>query len=152
VQTSCGLLSYAQTPAGVAVLLVHPGGPYWRGKDQGAWSIPKGLAAPDEDLLAAAQREFGEETGFIASPPFMALSPLKQRSGKTVHCWAFKGDHDLASFRSTTFEMQWPPKSGQLVAFPEIDRAEYFSIKNARQRIVAGQRPFLDELAAHLSR
>jgi predicted NUDIX family NTP pyrophosphohydrolase len=132
VRTSCGLLSYARTPAGVTVLLVHPGGPYWRGKDKGAWSIPKGLAEHNEDLLAAAQREFAEETNFTASPPFIALTPVKQRSGKTIHCWAFEGDHDLAAFRSTTFEMEWPPKSGRLVAFSEIDRAEYFSTGDAR--------------------
>ena len=152
MKTSCGLLSYAYAPAGVTVLLVHPGGPYWRGKDKGAWSIPKGLAEPDEDLLAAARREFVEETGFTSTPPFLALTPLKQRSGKTIHCWAFEGDHDLAAFKSTTFEMEWPPKSGGLVAFPEVDRAETFSIEEARQRIAPAQRPFLEELLSRLGR
>ena len=150
MQTSCGLLSYTRTPAGLTVLLVHPGGPYWRGKDAGAWSIPKGLAAHNEDLLNAAQREFSEETGLTASPPFMALTPLKQRSGKIVHCWAFAGNHDLKDFKSATFDIEWPPKSGRIAVFPEVDRAESFSIDEARQRIVPGQCPFLDELAARL--
>lgn len=143
---SCGLLSYTRTPAGFAVLLVHPGGPYWRGKDIGAWSIPKGLAEEGEDLLAAARREFKEETNFEARPPFLKLAPLKQKSGKTIYCWAFEAEHDLTRFKSGAFTLEWPPRSGKIVEFPEVDEARLFSLEEARRKIVAGQAPFIAEL------
>jgi predicted NUDIX family NTP pyrophosphohydrolase len=149
-QISCGLLCYAREPHGLAVLLVHPGGPYWRSKDEGAWSIPKGLAEPGEDLLAAAKREFKEETGFEARPPFLALSPLKQRSGKTIQCWAFEGKYDLSHFNSSSFPLEWPPRSGKIAAFPEADKAGIFTLEEARRRIVPGQAAFLDELEMRL--
>ncbi len=144
--TSCGLLSYTRLPEGLAVLLVHPGGPYWRGKDLGAWSIPKGVAEDGEDLLAAARREFKEETNLEARPPFLELTPLKQKSGKTIHCWAFEGEHDLARFKSGAFTLEWPPRSGMNVEFPEVDEARRFFLEEARAKIVPGQAPFIAEL------
>ncbi|MBS0383714.1 MAG: NUDIX domain-containing protein [Proteobacteria bacterium] len=149
-QTSCGLLSYARCAGGLAVLLVHPGGPYWRAKDEGAWTIPKGLAKPGEDPLAAAKREFKEETNFDAQPPFLALIPLRQRSGKTIQCWAFEGQHDLRQFKSGTFLLEWPPRSGKTVAFPEVDKANFFTLADARRKIAPGQAGFIDELEMRL--
>jgi predicted NUDIX family NTP pyrophosphohydrolase len=130
------------------VLLVHPGGPFWQHKDDGAWSIPKGEFGPDEDPLAAARREFTEETGFpppVAGDP-LPLAPLKQPSGKVIHAWAARGDCDPALLRSNTFQMEWPPKSGTMREFPEIDRAAWFDLAVARRKIVPGQRGFLDQL------
>lgn len=148
--TSCGLLSYRETKEKLEVLLVHPGGPYWRGKDDGAWSIPKGLAEPGEDLLAAAQREFREETGFTAGPPFLALTPLRQKSRKVIHCWAFAANHDLSQFKSEPFELEWPPHSGKIATFPEADAARYFGICEAETKITPGQSAFLAELVNRL--
>lgn len=142
---------YVNGAAGVRVLLAHPGGPYWRNKDLGAWSIPKGLAEDGEDLLAAAQREFREETNLPTRPPFLQLTPIKQKGGKRVHCWAFQGVDDLSGFESGLFEMEWPPRSGRMSNFPEIDRVELFSLKEAHQRILAAQTPLLDELEAKLA-
>lgn len=147
MQISCGLLMYVRKPEGFAVLLVHPGGPYWRGKDAGAWSIPKGLVNEGEDFLAAAVREFREETNLELRAPFIPLTSLKQRSGKVVHCWAFEGSPDLSNFKSSQFEMEWPRGSGRMAAFQEVDRAELFELEEARRRILPGQRAFLDELA-----
>jgi len=134
------------------VLLVHPGGPYWRNKDAGAWSIPKGAPAPGEDLLAAAQREFREETGLEPRGPYLKLTPRRQPSGKLIHCWAFEGDGDLSKFQSGRFELEWPPHSGKMLSFPEADRAELLPIDLATTKLLAGQRPFLRELATLLSR
>jgi predicted NUDIX family NTP pyrophosphohydrolase len=128
------------------VLLVHPGGPFWQHKDDGAWSIPKGEFGPDEDPLAAARREFTEETGFPVIGDTVPLAPLKQPSGKVIHAWAVEGDCDPALLRSNTFEMEWPPKSGTMREFPEIDRAAWFDVAVARRKIVPGQRGFLDQL------
>jgi predicted NUDIX family NTP pyrophosphohydrolase len=138
-KTSAGLLLYRQTGGALEVFLVHPGGPFWARKDEGAWSIPKGEFAPGEDPLAAARREFTEETGFPVSGEFIALTPLKQRSGKIVHAWAIQGDCDPAQVRSNTFTFR-----GQ--EFPEVDRAAWFSLAVARQKILPGQRGFLDQL------
>jgi predicted NUDIX family NTP pyrophosphohydrolase len=151
MKLSCGLLCYTPRANGLAVLLVHPGGPYWRGKDCGTWSIPKGLAEPGEDLLAGAQREFREETGFVAEPPFLALTPQRQRSGKTIHCWAFEGDFDLSAFTSAPFSMEWPPRSGKMATFPEADEARFFALDDAARHIVPGQRPFLAEIARRIA-
>lgn len=129
------------------VLLVHPGGPFWRTKDEGAWSIPKGEYEPDENPLAAAIREFEEETGFTPSGNFIALSPVKQRGGKTVTAFAVQGDCDASSLRSNTFTIEWPPRSGRMQEFPEVDRAQWFSIPEAERRILKGQIPLLRELA-----
>jgi predicted NUDIX family NTP pyrophosphohydrolase len=128
------------------VLLAHPGGPLWAKKDLGAWTIPKGVGAPDEDLLATARREFEEETGFRPQGPFHPLGSVKQRAGKVVHAWAFEGDVDPAALRSNTFSMEWPPRSGRWRDFPEVDRAAFFDIAEARRRINPAQAELLDAL------
>jgi predicted NUDIX family NTP pyrophosphohydrolase len=130
------------------VLLAHPGGPYFVNKDHEAWSIPKGEPDADEDLLATAQREFEEETGLKPTGPFIPLQPIKQKGGKVVHAWAFEGDCDPSTAKSNTFEMEWPPKSGNKQEFPEIDRAEFFDLATARTKIKAGQDELLDALEA----
>lgn len=142
---------YVREGDGMVVLLVHPGGPYWRGKDEGAWSIPKGLPDPGEDQLAAAQREFTEETGLAAKGPFLALTPLKQKSGKLVKCWAFEGKRQPIPIGQSTFEIEWPPHSGKRATFPEVDRAEFFSPEEALMKILPGQAPFVRELEALLN-
>ena len=133
------------------MLLAHPGGPFWAKKDDGVWTIPKGLAEPGDDLLATARREFTEETNFTATGEFIALAPVKQKSGKTVHAWAFEADFDLASFASNTFEIEWPPRSGRRESFPEIDRVAYFALPVAMTKILPYQRPLLRELEARLA-
>ena len=147
-KTSAGLLLFRRAPAGLEVLLVHPGGPFWQGKDLGAWSIPKGEIGPDEDPLAAARREFREETGFERSGPAVPLGQLRQPGGKLVHAWALEGDADPSELSSNSFSMEWPRGSGRLQAFPEVDRAEWFGLAEARRRILPGQAPFLDRLEA----
>jgi len=144
---SAGLLLFRRTPAGVEVLLVHPGGPLWAKKDEGAWSIPKGEIDADEAPLAAARREFEEELGSPVSGEFIALAPIRQASGKVVHAWAVEADFDPATFTSGMFSMEWPPRSGQQQEFPEVDRAEWFSIDNARRKINKAQIELLDQLA-----
>ena len=145
-KTSAGLLLYRRAPAGLQVLLVHPGGPFWQGKDLGAWSIPKGEIGADEDPLAAARREFHEETGFEAAGPAVPLGRLRQPGGKLVHAWALEGDADPGELTSNTFSMEWPRGSGRLQAYPEVDRAEWFGLAEARRRILPGQARFLDAL------
>lgn len=130
----------------IEVLLVHPGGPFWAKKDRGAWSIPKGEYGPEEDPLTAARREFKEETGFEANGQFQPLTILKQPGAKTVAAWAFEGDCDAGAIRSNTFTMEWPPRSGKQREFPEVDRAEWFAIDRAKDKILKGQTGFLDEL------
>lgn len=142
---AAGLLLYRQRQGVLEVFLVHPGGPFWAKKDEGAWSIPKGEFTPDEDPLAAARREFTEETGFTASGDFLALAPLKQKSGKLVHAWAVQLDCDPALVRSNTFAFKGRE-------YPEVDRAAWFDIAAARSKILPGQRGFLDELASILAR
>jgi predicted NUDIX family NTP pyrophosphohydrolase len=134
------------------VLLVHPGGPFWARKDDGAWSIPKGEVEPGQDLLASARREFAEETGFPAAGPFVPLTPRRQPSGKVIHAWAFEGDADPARLRSNMFSLEWPPKSGRQQEFPEVDRAAWFPLAQAGQKSVPGQRGFFVELASLLAR
>jgi predicted NUDIX family NTP pyrophosphohydrolase len=146
---SAGLLIYRRRNGVVEVFLVHPGGPFWRNKDQGAWSIPKGEFAADDDPLEAAKREFHEETGFTASGEFTPLHPLKQPSGKIVHAWLVEGDFDPAQLRSNTFRLELPRKSGKYIDVPEVDRADWFSLAVGREKILSGQRPFLDELENH---
>ncbi len=148
---SAGLLMYRTTPGGLEVFLVHPGGPYFKNKDHGSWTIPKGEPEPEEDLLAAAQREFREETGLLPSGPFLPLTAIKQAGGKVVQAWAFAGDCDPQAIVSNTFSLEWPPKSGRLAEFPEIDRAEFFDLEAARLKINPAQRPLLDELADRLT-
>ncbi len=143
---SAGLLLYRRRNGDIEVLLVHPGGPFWAGKDTGAWSIPKGEYHTPEDALAAARREFREETGFEIEGPFWALTPLKQRSGKLIAAWAVEGELDETQIASNVFTMEWPPKSGTVREFPEIDRAMWCPLSAARIKMIQGQRPFLDEL------
>jgi predicted NUDIX family NTP pyrophosphohydrolase len=145
---SAGILLYRHRAGGLEVLLVHPGGPFWRNRDEGAWSIPKGEFDDHEDALAAARREFAEETGTAIDGEFVALAPHRQRSGKTVHAWAVEGDLDAAAVRSNSFSMEWPPKSGRTAEFPEVDRAAWFPIAEARKKLLPGQLPFLDQLEA----
>lgn len=149
---SAGLLLYRRRDDRIEVLLVHPGGPLWKKKDEGAWSIPKGELDGDEDALACARREFEEETGFVADGPFLPLGSVRQKSGKLVHAWAFEGDCDPSALRSNGFEMEWPPRSGRMQQFPEIDRAEFFDIERAREKLNPAQVDFLDELVEALSR
>jgi predicted NUDIX family NTP pyrophosphohydrolase len=134
----------------VQVLLAHPGGPFFRNKDEGAWSIPKGEPETEEDLLATAQREFAEETGLRPAAPFLPLKPVKQKGGKVVHAWAFQGDCDPRAVKSNTFTIEWPPKSGRQREFPEIDRAEFLDLETARKKIKAGQERLIEELEAIL--
>jgi predicted NUDIX family NTP pyrophosphohydrolase len=143
-EVSSGLLAFRRR-GGIEFLLAHPGGPFWVRRDDGAWTIPKGLVDGD-DLLVAAQREFTEETGFRATGPFVPLTAVRQKSGKTVHAFAFEGDFDPADFTSTLFELEWPPKSGRLGQFPEVDRVGWFGYEAARTKIIAYQQPFLAEL------
>jgi predicted NUDIX family NTP pyrophosphohydrolase len=147
-EVSTGILAFRRK-RGLEVLLGHPGGPYWQNRDEGAWSIPKG-AVESGDLLACAKREFNEETGLSAAGDFLALTPVRQKSGKVVHVFALEADYDLAGFSSMQFEMEWPPRSGKRQSFPEIDRITYFPLSLARKKILAGQRPFLEELARTL--
>jgi predicted NUDIX family NTP pyrophosphohydrolase len=143
---SAGLLVYQKAAGRLLVFLVHPGGPFWAKKDLGAWSIPKGELAEGEDALAAARREFSEETGQSVDGDFRELTPCRQKGGKIVRAWAVEGDADEAVV-SNMFEMEWPPKSGRRQSFPEVDRAAWFTLDEARARINPGQLPILDELA-----
>lgn len=147
---SAGLLLYRETRGVPEVLLVHPGGPFWARKDDGAWSIPKGEFEDDEEPLAAARREFAEETGTTVDGDFIELRPVRLPSGKIVHAWAVRADFEPARLRSNTFTTQWPPKSGQLREFPEVDRAAWFTLEAARAKIQPGQLPLLDQLDALL--
>lgn len=135
----------------IEVLLVHPGGPFWAKRDMGAWSIPKGEYQEDQDPLTAARREFEEETGCRADGVFLELGTVKQKGGKLVTAWAFAGDLDVLSIKSNTFALEWPPGSGRKTKFPEIDRAEWFPLEPAREKIIDAQRVFLDNLAAILN-
>lgn len=144
---SAGLLMYRWRGNLVEVLLVHPGGPYWQGRDAGAWSIPKGEIAPGEDPLAAAQREFAEELGVTPTGPFIELGEVRQRGGKCVRAWAMPGDLRVEAVHSNQFEVEWPPNSGRSASFPEVDEARFFSLASARERINAAQRDLLDRLA-----
>ena len=151
-KTSAGLLMFRRRGGEPEVVLVHPGGPFWAHKDDGAWSIPKGEVETGEDLLASARREFAEETGFRVEGPFIPLAPLRQPSGKVVHAWAIEGDADPERLRSNVVSLEWPPKSGRRREFPEVDRAGWFSLGQAAQKILPGQRGFLLELASLLAR
>jgi predicted NUDIX family NTP pyrophosphohydrolase len=143
---SAGVLLYRMPNNELQVFLVHPGGPYFVKKDDGAWSIPKGEFTDDEDPQVAARREFEEETGQPVTGNFIKLSPIKQKSGKTVYAWAVEGDIDHTQIISNLFEMEWPPRSGKKASFPEIDRAGWFDIETAKTKIIPGQAALLDEL------
>ena len=145
-EVSAGLLVYRRGTDGPEYLLAHPGGPYWARKDAGSWTIPKGLVEGGHDLLATARREFLEETGLNLEGPFVPLARVRQKSGKTVHAFAVEAAPDLSAFRSNSFELEWPPRSGRLRSFPEIDRIGYFLFPEAVKKIIPYQQPFLVEL------
>jgi predicted NUDIX family NTP pyrophosphohydrolase len=148
---SAGLLMFRRRPGALEVLLAHPGGPYWAGRHEGAWSLPKGGISPGEDPLQTARREFTEETGFPSEPPFLPLGRVTQRSGKIVHAWAFEGDCDPAALTSATTRIEWPPRSGRLIDVPEVDRAAFFELDEARRAINVAQAEFLDRLLLALA-
>lgn len=147
---SAGLLLYRRRPA-IEVFLVHPGGPYWAKKDEGAWSIPKGEFEEGDDPLEAARRELREETGFSIEGDLARLDPVKQPGGKTVNAWMVEADMDPDELVSNTFQMEWPPRSGRIRQFPEVDRAAWFSLDEARMRILKGQVPLIDQLEVRVS-
>ena len=145
---SAGVLLYRRRGGELQVFLAHPGGPFWSRKDLGAWTIPKGEIGEGEDPLEAAKREFAEEIGVALEGRFIPLQPIKQRGGKVVAAWAIEGDCDADAIRSNVFSMEWPPKSGKLAEFPEVDRAGWFTLEEARGKIIGGQLPLLEELRA----
>ena len=147
---SAGILLFRRRPEGVEVLLVHPGGPFWARRDEGAWSIPKGLADEGEDALLAARREFREETGMTVEGEALELGAHRQPSGKTVLAFAVEGDFDPATLNSNLFEIEWPPRSGRTAAFPEADKAGWFSLEQALVRVTRGQRPIIAALEEKL--
>jgi len=148
-QISAGILAFRRRPE-FEVLLAHPGGPFWAKKDAGAWTIPKGLVEPNDELIAAARREFTEETNLVAEGDMIALTPVAQKSGKLVHAFVLEADFDLSQFASNTFTVEWPPKSGRRESFPEVDRIAYFSLPLAQRKIIAYQRPLLVELETRM--
>ena len=148
---SAGLLPFRRRPAGPEVLLGHMGGPFWARKEVGAWSIPKGLPLPGEDLLAAARREAREETGLDPIGPFLPLTPIRQAGGKEVHAWAVESDCDPATLRSNSFDLEWPPRSGRHQSFPELDRFAWLELAEARRLIVRGQVALVEELEGLLA-
>jgi predicted NUDIX family NTP pyrophosphohydrolase len=148
---SAGIVLYRRRERQLQVLLVHMGGPFWAKKDQGAWSIPKGEYGADEEPLQAARREFQEETGASVYGPFLALQPIRQRNGKTVMAWASEGEFDPAQLKSNLFTLEWPPRSGRMQQFPEVDRAAWFSLSEACARIIAGQEALLEQLQSLLT-
>jgi predicted NUDIX family NTP pyrophosphohydrolase len=144
MKRSAGLLLYRRKGKAFEFFLVHPGGPFWRRRDDGAWTVPKGAIEPGEDPLAAARREFTEETGFAVDGEFVELGDFKQPGGKHVAVWAVQGDCDPAKLTSNEFEMEWPPRSGKRQSFPEVDRGQWFGVDEARGKFLVGQRPILD--------
>ncbi|SRR5690606_21772171 len=149
---SAGLLLYRRRGDDIEVLLVHPGGPWWRNRDDGAWSIPKGEYSAGEDPLAAARREFAEETGHAPAGEPVDLGEVRQSGGKRVRAFALEGDFDPARLVSNSFTMEWPPRSGSVRSFPEVDRAQWFPLEDAERKLLAGQRPLLAALARFLER
>lgn len=148
---SAGLLLYRQRGDAVEVFLAHPGGPFWKNRDEGVWTIPKGLIQPGEEPLAAACREFTEETGIAPTGPFLPLGSIKQKGGKTVEAWAFAGDADPDAVRCNTFQMEWPPRSGKYIDVPEIDRCGWFDPQTAKIKLNAAQAEFIDRLLVMLA-
>jgi predicted NUDIX family NTP pyrophosphohydrolase len=150
-QESAGVLMFRRSGSQLQVLLVHPGGPFWRRKDLGAWTIPKGERMQDEDAEATARREFAEETGHTLEGPLLALGRIKQRAGKQVEAFAIEGDFDPTQLNCNSFEIEWPPRSGKRQAFPEVDKAAWFTLDKARQKINVAQAELLDRLEAMIS-
>lgn len=151
-RASAGILLYRRRAAGLEVLLVHPGGPYWRRRDEGAWSIPKGETEPGEDSRETALRELSEETGLAVDGEMLELEPIRQRGGKVVHAWAAEGREGAARVGESTFSMPWPPGSTRMKEFPEVDRAEWFDLSMARRKVLASQEPLLDQLVEELGK
>ena len=147
---SAGILLYRRRGSGLEVLLAHPGGPFWRGRDAGAWTIPKGLVAPGEALLDAARRELREETGLVPDGPFLPLGSVRQKAGKTVHAWACEGDADPATVTSNTTTIEWPRGSGRRITYPEVDRCGWFALEVAREKLNPAQSELLGRLEAAL--
>ena len=150
-QRSAGILLYRRKGRGVEVLLVHPGGPFWAKKDDGAWTIPKGVIEPGEDAIAVARREFEEETGLRPDGELVPLGSFAQSRAKTIDIWAVEGDFDPAALKSNTFSMEWPPRSGRMATFPEVDRAQWFTPEEASAKVLTGQRPVLQALLDRLA-
>jgi len=150
-QASAGLLMYRKSRSALEVFLVHPGGPFWAKKDIGAWSIPKGIIAEGEDKLEAAKREFGEETSIVPSEPFIYLGEIRQKSGKHVSAWAFERNGDPPQIKSNTFTIEWPPRSGRIIEFPEIDQGQFFTLPEARRKINQHQVEFISRLEERLA-
>ena len=150
MKKSAGLILYRRTKQELEVLLVHPGGPIWAKRDEGAWSIPKGEISAGEEPLEAAQREFAEELGSSVQGTLLALGSVIQKGGKVVQAWAVEGDLDVRSVKSNTFSMEWPPRSGRTAEFPEVDRAAWFSLAEAREKINEGQGPLVEEALRRL--
>lgn len=149
-RSSAGLLLYRRPAGSLEIFLAHPGGPFWSNRDAGAWTIPKGIPEPGEELLATACREFEEETGVHAVGPFFPLGSIRQKAGKLVHAWAWEGDADAERIISNTMRTEWPRGSGRVLAFPEVDRCSWFDQNNARQKINPAQAEFIDRLEAAL--
>ena len=147
---SAGILLYRVNENIPEVFLIHPGGPFWAKKDEGAWSIPKGEFNDDEDALSAAKREFEEETGTSLSGNFIALTPVMQKAGKQVYAWALESNIDASAIQSNTFKIEWPPKSGRWKSYPEVDKASWFDVEIAKQKINPAQVAFIDELIGKL--
>jgi predicted NUDIX family NTP pyrophosphohydrolase len=147
---SAGLIMYRFRDPRLEVLLVHPGGPFWSQKDEGAWSIPKGEFTENEEPFEVAKREFKEETGYAAEGSFIELASVKQPGGKVVAAWAFEGDCDAGQIKSNTFSMEWPPRSGNQAEFPEVDRAEWFPVNAAKIKLLKGQTGFIEQLCEAL--
>ena len=146
MRTSAGIVLYRRINKKIEIFLVHPGGPFWKGKDMGAWSIPKGEFTEDEDPLTVAKREFNEETGQTVDGNFEQLTPVKQKGGKIVHAWAVEGDADSDNIVSNTFQQEWPYKSGKWITIPEVDKAAWFSAEEAKEKINPAQTAFIEEL------
>lgn len=151
-RASAGLLLFRRGTSGLELFLAHPGGPFWQRRDVGAWTIPKGLAEAGEDSLAAACREFEEETGLSPQGPFIPLGSVRQKGGKVVHAWAWEGDADPATVSSNTMQTEWPRGSGRWITFPEVDRCAWFDTRVAREKINPAQAAFIDRLETELAR
>lgn len=150
MRTSAGILLYRKTNKFIEVFLVHPGGPFWKGKNKGAWSIPKGEFTEDEDPLTVAKKEFKEETGQAIEGAFIKLKPVQQKGGKIVHAWAVEGDADAENIVSNTFKQEWPYKSGKWISIPEVDKAGWFSAEEAKEKMNAAQVEFVEQLIEYL--
>ena len=148
---SAGLLLFRRTPAGLELFIAHPGGPFWKDRDVGAWTIPKGIVEAGEDLLDAAQREFEEETSIRPTGPFIPLGSIRQKAGKTIHAWGFEGDADPATIASNTMRTEWPRGSGRWIEFPEVDRCGWFDPVSAKEKMNPAQAELIDRLEAALT-